>query len=464
MLKKWYNFTRKEKEDIMNIQLSDHFDYKRILRFTLPSVIMLVFTSIYGVVDGFFVSNFASKTAFTAINFIWPYIMMLGAAGFMLGTGGSAFISKVLGEDGAGAGKRSDRANKSFSMLIWVSIISGIALGATGFLTVRPVAYMLGARGAMLEDCVLYGRVLSVSLPAFLLQNEFQGLFVTAEKPKLGLYVTVAAGIANMLLDALLVAVIPMGLLGAALATAASQAVGGILPLFYFARKNGSLLHFGKPSFDLRALGRICFNGSSELLANISMSLVGMLYNVQLMHYAGEDGVAAYGVLMYVNFVFISAFIGYAVGISPVIGYHYGAGNTEELQGLRRKSMLIVVIASVGMLAVSELLAYPLSYMFVGYDEGLMAMTLRGFRLYSFCFLFAGLAIFVSSFFTALNNGLISAVQSFARTIVFQVAGVLILPVWLHLDGIWLSCVAAELLALALGLGLLAAFKKKYNY
>lgn len=444
----------------MNIQLSDHFDYKRIFRFTLPSVIMLVFTSIYGVVDGYFVSNFVNKTAFTAINFIWPYMMILGAAGFMLGTGGSALISKILGEDGGD----TRRANRVFSMLMYVSMAIGAALALTGVLTVRPVAALLGAEGQMLEDCTLYGRVLSISLPAFLLQNEFQTLFVTAEKPKLGLYVTALAGVTNMVFDALLVAIIPMGLLGAALATALSQCVGGILPLFYFARKNGSLLRMGAPSFDIKAFGRICFNGSSELLANISMSVVGMLYNAQLMHYAGEDGVAAYGVLMYVNFIFISAFIGYAVGISPVVGYHYGAGNTEELRGLRKKSTRIIIVSSVVMFALSELLAWPLSYMFVGYDEVLMDMTLRGFRLYSFCFLFAGLAIFISSFFTALNDGLLSAVQSFARTIVFQVAGVLILPLWLGLDGIWISVVVSELLALTLGIILLVAFRKKYKY
>ncbi|MBR7116534.1 MAG: MATE family efflux transporter [Clostridia bacterium] len=444
----------------MQIQLSDKFNYSRILRFTMPSVLMLVFTSIYGVVDGFFVSNFVNKTAFTAINFIWPYMMILGAAGFMLGTGGSALISKILGEDGGD----SKRANKTFSMLIYVSIAVGIILALTGIFTVRPVAALLGAEGAMLEDCVLYGIVLSISLPAFLLQNMFQSLFVTAEKPKLGLYVTVIAGVANMVLDALLVAVFPMGLLGAALATASSQVLGGIIPLFYFARKNGSLLRLVPALPDFPALGRICFNGSSELLSNISMSVVGMLYNAQLMHYAGEDGVAAYGVLMYVNFIFISAFIGYAVGISPVVGYHYGAGNTDELKSLRRKSTVIILITSVAMFALSELLAYPLSYMFVGYDEALLNMTLRGFTIYSFCFLFAGLAIFISSFFTALNDGLTSAILSFARTIVIQVAGVLLLPIWLHLDGIWLSVVISDLLSMLLGIAFLLAYKRKYSY
>ena len=450
----------------MQIQLSDHFDYKRLLRFTVPSVLMLVFTSIYGVVDGLFVSNFVNKTAFTAINFIWPYMMILGAVGFMLGTGGSALISKQLGEDGAetGNGTSGTRANKTFSMLIYVSIGLGALLALTGILTVRPLAQLLGAEGDMLEDCVLYGTVLSSSMPAFILQNEFQSLFVAAEKPKLGLFTTVGAGITNMVLDALLVAVFPMGLLGAALATAASQIVGGVIPLLYFARKNGSLLRLVPAAPHLPSLGRICFNGSSELLANISMSVVGMLYNAQLMLYAGEDGVAAYGVLMYVNFVFVSAFIGYAVGVSPVISYHYGAGNTDELKSLRRKSTVIILVTSMLMFTLSEALAYPLSYMFVGYDDALLLMTLEGFRIYSFAFLFAGMAILISSFFTALNDGLISAVQSFARTIVFQVALVLILPVFFDLAGIWVSVVISELLALALGLILLAAYKKKYNY
>ena len=450
----------------MKIQLSDRFDYKKIFRFTLPSVLMLVFTSIYGVVDGFFVSNFVDKTAFTAINFIWPYIMMLGAAGFMLGTGGSALISKIMGEDGVSAadGITSPRANKIFSMLIYVSLAVGVLLAAVGFVTVRPVAILLGATGDMLEDCVLYGKVLSLALPSFVLQNEFQSLSVTAERPKLGLVATVGAGITNIVFDALLVAIFPVGLLGAAIATAASQVVGGVVPLVYFAKSRGSLLSLVPAAPDFRALGRICFNGSSELLANISMSLVGMLYNGQLMHYAGEDGVAAYGVLMYVNFVFVSAFIGYAVGISPVIGYHYGAGNVDELRSLRKKSTVIMLVSSVLMLLSAEALAYPISYMFIGYDEALMDMTLHAFRIYSFCFLFAGMAIFISSFFTALNNGLISAIQSFSRTLVFQVAGVMILPLWLGLDGIWLSVIVGEALALALGVTMLVCFKKRYHY
>ncbi len=442
----------------MNIQLSDSFSYSRLIRFTLPSVIMFIFTSVYGVVDGFFVSNFVDKTAFTAVNFIMPYLMILGTVGFMFGTGGAALISKLLGEG------MKERALRVFSMLIYVSLVVGALLSAVGILTLRPVAELLGAEGELLEDCVTYGRVILIALPAFVLQQEFQSLFIAAERPKLGLYVNIAAGVINMLLDGLLVGVLPLGLVGAAIATAASQCVGGFLPLIYFAGKNHSLLRLVPAAPDFAALGQISLNGSSELMSNVSMSLVGILYNSQLLSLAGEDGVAAYGVLMYVNFIFISAFIGFAVGSAPVISYHFGAGNNTELKSLRKKSSVILLFASVFMFALAELLAYPLSYMFVGYDAALLEMTHRGFIISSFSFLFAGLAIFSSSFFTALNDGPTSAILSFARTLVFQVAAVLILPIWLGLDGIWLSIVVAEALSLGLDFVFLGIFKKKYGY
>lgn len=442
----------------MEIKLSDHFDYKRLLRFTLPSIIMMIFTSIYGVIDGLFVSNFVDKTAFTAVNFIFPYPMMLGAVGFMFGTGGSALISKIFGE-----GDKL-RAQRTFTQLLYISAAIGVLISVIGYFTTEPVAILLGAEGEMLEDAVLYGRIIFLGMPAFILQYEFQSLFATAEKPKLGLYITVAAGVTNIVLDALLVAVFPFGLVGAAVATVLAQCVGGIVPLFYFAKENTSLLRLVPALPDPRALLQISFNGSSELLSNISMSLVSMLYNAQLLAYSGEDGVAAYGVLMYINFVFLSAFIGYAVGVSPAVSFHFGAGNHDELKSLRKKSIIILIAFSVAMFILAEALAYPLSYIYVGYDTALCEMTHRAFVISSFAFLFAGVAIFVSSFFTALNDGPTSALLSFARTIVFQVAAVLLLPMLLDLDGIWLSIVVAELLALLLDLIVLKIFKKKYNY
>lgn len=442
----------------MNIQLSEHFTYSKLLRFTLPSIAMMIFTSIYGVVDGFFVSNFVGKTPFAAVNFIMPFLMILGPVGFMLGSGGSALISKTLGEGD------KEKAQRIFSMLVYVGAAAGIVIAVLGIAFIEPVAVFLGADGDMLADCVVYGRVILLALPALILQFEFQTFFVTAEKPQLGLAVTAAAGVTNMVLDWLFMAVFQWGIVGAAAATATSQAVGGIVPLFYFASGNSSLLRLTRTKFDGRALLRTCTNGSSELMSNISMSLVGMLYNAQLMEYAGEDGVAAYGVLMYVNFIFISAFIGYSVGTAPVIGYHYGALNRAELKNLLRHSAVIIGIFSVSMLALGQLLAFPLSKLFVGYDEALMELTLHGFRIFSFCFLFAGIAIFGSSFFTALNDGLTSALISFLRTLVFQTAAVLVLPLIFDIDGIWLSGVAAEVVAAVVTLAFLFGKKKKYGY
>lgn len=440
------------------IKLSDHFSYRRLLRFTLPSIIMMIFTSIYGVVDGLFVSNFAGKTPFAAINFIMPFLMILGTLGFMFGTGGSALVSKTMGE-----GER-EKANQLFSMIVYISIACGIVLSVLGILLIRPIAALLGAEGDLLENCVLYGRIILITLTAFILQMEFQSFFVAAEKPGLGLVATIAAGVTNMVLDALFIAVFKWGLVGAATATAISQTVGGIVPLIYFFRPNSSLLRLGKTKFDGKALFKTCTNGSSELMSNVSMSLVSMLYNIQLMKYAGEDGVAAYGVLMYVNLVFLAVFIGYAIGTAPVIGYHYGADNHTELKSLLRKSFVIIGAFSICMLALSISLAQPLSTVFVSYDKVLYDMTVRGFYIYSFSFLFAGVAIFGSSFFTALNNGLISALMSFLRTLVFQIAAVMLLPLVWELDGIWISIVVAEFMACVVTLILLALNKKRYQY
>ena len=442
----------------MTIQLSDHFTYKKLFRFTLPSIVMMIFTSIYGVVDGFFVSNFVGKTPFAAVNFIMPFLMILGAVGFMFGTGGSALIAKTMGEGD------QEKAQRLFSLFVYVSAACGAVIAALGIVFLRPIAALLGAEGDMLEGCVIYGRVVLAALPAYMLQYEFQSFFVTAEKPQLGLAVTIASGVTNMVLDALFVAVFQWGLVGAAAATALSQAVGGGLPLLYFARPNTSLLRLTGTGFDGRALLKACVNGSSELMSNISLSVVSMLFNVQLMRYAGEDGVAAYGVLMYVNMIFLAAFIGYSVGTAPVISYHYGAGNYAELRGLLKKSLLIIAVFSVSMLVLAEVLARPLSSIFVGYDQALLELTLRGFLIYSFSFLFAGVAVFGSSFFTALNDGLTSALISFLRTLVFEVAAVLLLPLIWGTDGIWLSIVAAELMAFVVTLLFLALKRRTYHY
>ena len=442
----------------MRIKLSDHFNSRKLIRFTLPSVVMMIFTSIYSVVDGLFVSNFVGKTPFAAINLIMPLLIIVGALGFMIGTGGTAIVSKTLGE-----GKK-ELANQYFSMLVYVTIAGGILFAILGEIFLPTASVLLGAEGEMLDNCILYGRILLASMPFFMLQNVFQSFFVTAEKPQLGLAVTIAAGVTNMVLDALFVAVFQFGLAGAAWATAISQTIGGLFPILYFTRKNNSLLHLTRSPFYGRILLHTCTNGSSELMSNISASVVTMLYNFQLMRIAGEDGVAAYGAIMYVSFIFCAIFIGYAVGSAPVIGYHFGAGNTGELKSLLKNSLRLIGIAGCMMAVLSFILSVPMSRLFVGYDQELYQLTVRGFQIYAFSFLLCGLNIFGSAFFTALNNGLLSAVISFLRTLFFQSISVLVLPVFLEIDGIWLAIVAAELAALAVTASLLIANRKKYRY
>ena len=442
----------------MHIQLSDHFTYGRLLRFTLPSIMMMIFTSIYGVVDGLFVSNFVGKTPFAAVNLIMPFLMILGALGFMFGSGGCALIARLLGE-----GKK-EKANRIFSLIVVVTLLLGTALALLGFMFIRPIARLLGAEGELLELCVLYGRINLLALPLFMLQYEFQTMLVAAEKSNLGLAVTVASGVTNMILDALFIAVFSWGVVGAALATAMSQAVGGVVPLIYFARENDSLLRLVRPEFDGRALVKTCSNGSSELMSNVSMSLVSMLYNLQLIRYAGEDGIAAYGVIMYVNFIFLSVFIGFSNGSASVVSFHYGAGHKDELKSLRKKSLIIVWTMAAAMLALSEALAGVLSGVFVGYDVALFELTTRAFMIYSLSFLFSGMTIYGSAFFTALNNGLISALVSFLRTLLFQTAAVLLLPLVLGIDGVWWAIVVSEAAAALVTAGFMRAKQKEYGY
>lgn len=442
----------------MNIQLSDHFNYRKLIRFVMPSIGMMIFTSIYGVVDGLFVSNFVGKTAFAAVNLIIPFTMVLGAIGFMLGTGGNALVAKTLGE------KKHDLANQYFSFLVIVSIVSGIIVAIIGIIFMEPVAVLLGAEEDMIHDCVVYGRILMAATPAFMLQIMFQSFLITAEKPGMGFWVTVIAGVTNMILDALLIAVIPLGVTGAALATSISQCVGGIVPLVYFARKNDSLLQITKTRFMWDALWKSCSNGVSEFLSNISMSLVSMLYNFQLLHFAGENGVAAYGVIMYVQFIFVAIFIGYNIGTAPIFGYNYGAQNHKELQNVFKKSMILTISAGAVLMVSAFLLATPLSKIFVGYDAELFEMTKRGFEFYAVSFFLCGFNIFGSSFFTALSNGPVSAAISFLRTVVFQVAAVLILPIFWGIDGIWAAISVSELLALAVTGFFLVKLRKRYHY
>ncbi len=449
------NVKHREKDPI---RLSDHFTYGRILRFALPSMVMFVFTSIYTVVDGFFISNYAGKEPFAAVNLIMPFIMILGTVGFMFGTGGAAIVSKTMGEGDP------DRANRYFSEIVEVNILFGAILTVIGIALMEPVSIALGADEAMLPYCVLYGRICVAGNVAFMLQNVFQTFFVVAEKPHLGLFFTVFSGVTNMVLDFLFVGIFKWGVAGAAIATVMSQVVGGVLPIFYFAAKNSSRLRLKPAKIEWRIIAKTSGNGSSELMSNISTSIVSIAYNFELLKYAGANGVAAYGVLMYVCFIFLAIFIGYSVGTAPIVGYHYGAGNHKEMHNVLSMSLTLMSVFGIGMLAAAELLAGPLSKMYVGYDAELYAMTVHAFRLFSFSFLVAGVNIYSSSFFTALNNGAISAAISFLRTLVFQLLAVLLLPLLLGLDGIWFANLVADLGALCVTLYFLLSRRKKYGY
>lgn len=442
----------------MNIQLSDHFTYRRLIQFVIPSVAMMILTSIYGVVDGLFVSNFVGKTAFAAVNLVIPFTLVLGAFGFMLGTGGTALVAKTLGEG------KQEEANRIFSMLIYFAIGLGLVLTMLGIAALKKILLKMGADDAMLGCGMIYGRLVLLGIPFYMLQNMFQNFLIAAEKPQLGLIVAVAAGLTNMVLDALFIAVLGWGVAGAAAATALGQCVGGLIPFVYFARKNSSRLALVKTKLLGGALLRTCTNGSSELVSNISMSSVGMLYNAQLMKVAGENGVAAYGVILYVNFIFIAIYLGYAYGSAPIVAFNYGAGKKAELQNVLKKSLKLLLGTGIVLLSIGVLFAGVLSGLFVGYDAQLYAMTVRGLRFYAVSFLLSGFNIFGSSFFTALNNGMVSAAISFLRTVVFEVAAVLILPLFFGLDGVWCAITVAELASILITIGAFSALRKRYQY
>lgn len=442
----------------MKIQLSEHFTYSKLLRFTFPSIIMMIFTSIYSVIDGLFVSNFAGKTALAAINIIYPFIMAVGALGFMMGTGGSALVGRLLGEG------EKEKANKTFSLIVYTTAIAGLLLSALAFLLVPTVSRLFGASGQLLDYCILYGRICFLSMPCFMLQNVFQCFFITAEKPRLGLGVVLSAGITNMVLDFLFVAVFGLGLKGAAIATVCGEIIGGLVPILYFAGRNHSLLRLGRTSFDAGSILKTCTNGSSELMTELSSSVVTVLYNTQLMKIAGENGVAAYSTIMYVNFIFVAIFLGYSLGSAPIISFHYGAGNHDELKNMRKKSLRLIAVWGIGMTIISHIFALPFARFFVGYDSELLAMTIHGFRIYAFVYLLNGFNIFGSSFFTALNNGMVSATISLLRTLVFEVICILLLPVFFGIDGIWSAVLVAEALALCVTSFFLITKRSRYHY
>ena len=445
----------------MEIRLSDHFGYRRLIRFTMPSIIMMIFCSVYGVVDGIFVSNFIydNGASFTAVNLIMPLLMFFSAVGFMIGTGGSALVSKIMGQGDL------KRANGIFSMLVYFSIGIGIFFTVLGLIILEPVSIMFGAKGDTLDACLTYGYILIPSLTFFLLQNVFQSFAVAAEKPKLGLAVMLCAGITNIVLDALFIVGLGLGIAGAAIATFIAQLVGGVVPLVYFISKNSSLLRVGKPVFEWSSLIKACTNGSSEFLTNVALSLINMLYNYQLMDLTGNNsGVEAFGVINYAGFVFISVILGFAIGVAPIISFHYGAGNTDELRTLFKKCLRIIFVLSVVLFIATLICAYPLSYIFVGRSKEVFDLALRGFIFYAFMFLFVGYNIFSSAFFTALNDGVSSAILSTLRTLIFPAIFIFTLPLFLEVDGVWLTAIFAEATALIFSIIFFVTKRKKFHY
>ena len=424
-----------------------------------PMVLMMMVISVYSIVDGFFISNYAGSDAFAGMNLIWPAIALVGALGLMLGTGGSALVSKTLGEGDP------EKARRIFSILIRITIIAGTLIAAVMFAIMPWLARTLGSDEAMLPYAVLYGRILIIVLPAYMLQMEFQPFFMAAEKPQFGTVLSIVCGVVNIALDALFVAVFGWGLTGAAIASSVSLLTGGCYPLWYFSsRRNTTRLWMVRCPFDWQSILKSCSNGMSEFVGNIALSIIGICYNWQLMQYIGADGVSAYGIIMYLGFIFASVFIGYNMGISQVISYNFGAGDKVELKSLLHKSLVIVGVSGVLMTTASEITANGISRIFVGYDESLCALTSHATGIYMLSFLICGFNMFVSAWFTALNNGVVSAAAAFVRTLVFELASVFVLPAFLGIEGIWHSVNVAEILALILSVVLLAAFRKRYGY
>ncbi|ORX83663.1 mate-domain-containing protein [Anaeromyces robustus] len=442
----------------MAIKLSDHFTYSKLLKFTFPTIIMFIFTSLYGIVDGIFISNFAGSEPFAAVNIVWPIVMIFSTIGLMVGSGGSALVSKTLGE------QREDTARRYFSMLIYLEIIVGILLSIVGVFVIRPISVLMGAEGKILEDGVTYGRLLFIPLTALILQNSFQGLMIAAERPKLGLIITLIAGIGNIVFDFLFIYVLKLGIIGAAVATGISQCIGGLIPLFYFMFKNSTHYRLVKTGFELKPILKACTNGLSEMMMSISLSLVNMLYNYQLLRIKGPDGVIVYGIIMYVSFIFVGTFLGYSNGQAPIVSYHFGAKNTDELKNLFKRGLIIIFIGSLVLTGIAEALATILAKCFVSYDQELYNLTVRAIRIYFISIVIMGYNIFASAFFTGLNDGIMSAIIAISRTLVFEISMIFILPIFFDLDGVWMAVSFAEALSLIVAVILLILNRKKYQY
>lgn len=442
----------------MAVQLSDHFTYRKLFAFVLPPIAMMLLTSVYTMADGLFVSHFVGKTAFAAVNFVFPVVILMAGLGSMFGTGGTALVAKTLGQ------RAEKRAKRYFTQIILLAGLLGVLMGVLGCIWLPEICRALGATPELLPDAVMYGRVMLAFLPCCILQWTFQSLLITAEKPKLAFWLSVAGGVTNIVLDAVFMAWCGWGVAGAAVATGISQVVAGLLPVLYFILPNSSLLRFRRTRLQPRPMLQACTNGASELVSSVSAAVVGMLYNYQLIRYFGEDGVAAYGVVMYVAFFFVALFIGYDMGSTPLLAYNHGAQNRAELRNLFRKSVVLVGTCGAVLAVAAVVFAHPVAVLFVGYSERLTVLTQHAFWVYGLSFALMGYNIFASGLFTAMNNGLVSAVISLLRTFVFQALAVLGLPLLFGMHGIWWSVSVAEVGALSVSLYLVWRYRKRYGY
>ena len=448
----------------MKIRLSDHFTFKKLLKAALAPMLMMVFTSLYTIVDGVCISNFCGKESFAGVNLIFPIIMIVGGLGFMLGTGGSALVGKLLGE------KKDLEARQTFTMTIIFTILIGLTITIAGVLLIETLVYAMTSVATgdisqkMIDEAILYGRLLMAGQVFFMLQNVFQSFFIVDEKPVLGFVFILIGGLTNIVLDILFIGVCKWGIIGAAAATICGYLSGSLGPIIYFLIRKNDYIHFERTKLKLKPLIKICFNGSSEFVNNISSSIVSIVFNMQLLHYFGEDGINAYGIIMYLAFVFTAIFLGYSSAVAPIESYNYGAQNNKELKNVLIKSLIITSILSVSMFIISFTLAEPFSFIFANGSDTLLKITTNGMRIYSIAFLFIGLSIYISTFFTALNNGLISALIAFLRTLVFQIVFVFVFPLFLGKYGIFFAILAAEIMSILLAITFLLIYKKKYRY
>lgn len=441
----------------MTNSIAQKFNVFTLLKFAFPTMVMMVFMSLYTIVDGIFVSRLVGSNALSAVNIVYPVISLLIACGIMLSTGGSAIVARQMGE------KREQEARENFSMLAVVSVLTGIVILVLGLMFLEPICRILGGTPVLLEDCKIYLGVLLGFGPLTMLQMLFQTFFVTAGKPGLGLGLTLTGGVVNMVLDYVFMGPMQMGVLGAALATGLGQAIMAVAGVVYFLKVKGNL-YFVKPVFRGNILLQSCGNGSSEMVSNLSTAVVTFLFNITMLKLAGEDGVAAITIVLYGQFLFTALYLGFSMGVAPVVSFNYGNQNHAQLKRIYKICIGFILGSSVFILGIALLFSEPIVGIFTGEENHTYELAVEGFFQFSFNYLFAGINIFASALFTSLSNGKISAIISFCRTFVFITVSIVLLPRVMGITGVWLSVPLAELVTLFISITYLKGQKEVYHY